>query len=297
MTAREEGFLLLTGYLGDPEQRPLTVAQFRELTVRARQMERPVQDRELTEQDLLALGCDRAVARRIEQLLSRKDQLLWYLEKGRRQDCVPITRVSPAYPVSVRKRLGLAAPGVLWSKGDVTLLQKPAIALVGSRELREDNRAFAREVGKQAALQGYVLVSGDARGADRQAQDSCLEHGGSVICVVPDALAKRPLQRNVLYLSEDSYDQPFTAQRALRRNQVIHSLGEKTFVAQCTLGRGGTWEGSRQNLRFGYSPLFCFDDNSAAVRELMHMGAQPVGTDALKVLSLLQFGQLNFIDQ
>ena len=56
MTAGEEGFLLLTGYLGDPERKPLTVAQFRDLTARARAMSRPEADRDMTAEDLLAIG-------------------------------------------------------------------------------------------------------------------------------------------------------------------------------------------------------------------------------------------------
>jgi len=52
LTGADRGFLLLTGHLGDPERRPLTVAQFRELTRQARRMERPLSDRELTEDDI-----------------------------------------------------------------------------------------------------------------------------------------------------------------------------------------------------------------------------------------------------
>ena len=79
MTAGEQGFLLLTGYLGDPERSPLTIAQFRELTKRARAMERPGLDREITPEDLIALGCSRAEALRICFLLSQEEQLHWYV--------------------------------------------------------------------------------------------------------------------------------------------------------------------------------------------------------------------------
>ena len=296
MTARDRGFLLLAGYLGDPERRPLSVAQFRELTLRARTMKMPEADRELTVEDLLHIGCDRAAARRIANLLAQEEQLAWYLEKGRRMDCVPITRVSGGYPERLRKRLGLDAPGVLWAKGDSSFLELPGVALVGSRELNSENKKFAREVGKQAALQGLVLISGDARGADRTAQESCLEHGGKIISVVADALEKCPLQRNVLYISEDGFDLGFSAQRALQRNRVIHSLARKTFVAQCKLGKGGTWDGTRKNLRFGWSPVFCFADGSEASLELERMGAVGITPDDLINIDALQSGIINFID-
>lgn len=296
MTAREQGFLLLTGYLGDPERRPLTVAQFRELTLRARAMEKPEADRELTAEDLLHMGCDKAAARRIANLLAQEEQLCWYLEKGRRMDCYPITRVSGGYPERLRKCLGLDAPGVLWAKGDSSFLEKPGVALVGSRELNAENRGFAREVGRQAALQGLVLISGDARGADRTAQESCLEYGGKVISVVADELEKCPLQRNVLYISEDGFDLGFSAQRALQRNRVIHSLARKTFVAQCRLGKGGTWDGTRKNLRFGWSSVFCFADGSEASQELERMGATGITPDDLKNIDALQGSAVNFVN-
>lgn len=290
MTGAERGFLLLTGYLGDPARKPLTVAQFRDLTVMARNMERPISDRDLTEKDLTSLGCSGAYARRILELLSQGEQLQWYVNAGKRFDCLPVTRISPDYPDSLRKRLGAEAPGVLWMKGELSLLGQRMLSLVGSRDLGAENASFAWEVGKQAARQGWVLVSGNARGADQTAQESCLEHGGSVIVVVADALRKCPLRKNCLYISEEGYDLGFSAHRALQRNRVIHSLGSCTLVAQCTLEKGGTWDGTCKNLRRGWSPVFCFRDGSRASRELEAMGAALIDTEALADMAALKPG-------
>ena len=297
MNSREKGFLLLTGCLGDPERKPLTVAQFRELTKRVRGMLPPDEGRELTQADLIALGCSNAFSRRVLQLLDQTEQLQWYVSKGKRAGCMPITRVTPGYPEAVRRCLGLEAPGVLWAKGDPALLKTKKVALVGSRDLQEENHAFAEAVGRQAALQGYTLVSGDARGADRTAQESCLAHGGSVICVVADALEKHSPSERVLYLSEDGFDLGFSAQRALKRNRVIHSLGSCTFVAQCRLEMGGTWDGTAQNLQKCWSPVFCFRDGSPASLELEQMGAVLIESSDLQDISSLQPSILNFIDQ
>ena len=177
------------------------------------------------------------------------------------------------------------------------LLKEPTVSLVGSRELREDNWRFAAEVGRQAALQGYVLVSGNARGADRAAQDSCLAHGGKVISVVADELWKQPQKENILYLSEDGYEEAFSAQRALSRNRVIHALGLKTFVAQASMKTGGTWHGTVKNLRFGWSPVFCYDDGSEASKMLCQMGASAVGMDDLNSIYDLAQNQTNLFDR
>lgn len=297
MTPGEQGFLLLTGYLGDPQRKPLTIPQFRELSKQMQRMNRPEQNREMNEDDLVAVGCNRAFARRVQLLLSQTEQMNWYLAKGKQADCVPITRVTQGYPVAVRKRLGLEAPGVLWAKGDLSLLNTPKIALVGSRELGEENRIFAENVGTQAALQGYTLVSGNAKGADSAAQESCLAGGGSVICVVADELEKHPVQKNMLYLSEDGFDMVFSPHRALQRNRIIHSLGSSTFVAQSGFKSGGTWDGTQKNLQHSWSNVYCFRDGSIASKELEQLGAVLIDMQQLQDISELKPSVMNFIDQ
>ena len=282
MTGAERGFLLLTCSFGDPQRPVLTMAQLRTLSLRMQGKADPGEARELEESDLRALGYDGGFAHRILQLLSEEERLDAYLRSGKKRGCFPLSRISGEYPESVRKALGLEAPGCLWAKGELSLLREKKVALVGSRDLAPINYRFAEEVGFQAARQGYVLVSGNARGADRVAQESCLAAGGSVICVVADELQDKPSHDRILYLSEDDFDTSFSAQRALSRNRVIHSLGACTFVAQCSLETGGTWSGTVKNLRFGYSPVYCYDDGSEAVARLEQMGAISIDIEALK---------------
>ena len=140
---------------------------------------------------------------------------------------------------------------------------------------------------------GQFLQSGSAT----PATTSSLAHGGSVISVVADRLTDHREKANVLYLSEDGYDLEFSAYRALKRNRVIHSLSDQTFVAQCTLEKGGTWDGTKNNLRHGWSHVFCFRDGSRSVRELEQMGATGIDQEALADFSALQPKAMNFIDQ
>ena len=287
MTPREEGFLLLSSFLGNPDRRPLTTAQLRTLAKRMAAMEKPLQDRDLTPSDLISLGYGEEMAIRIVALLEEAELLRHYLTRGNRENTYPITRVSPGYPLRLRKALGLDSPGVLWAKGEVSILDRPAISLVGSRDIRPENRAFAARVGQEAARQGYVLVSGNARGADKIAQEACLKNGGQVIVVVADELMNQNSRTNVLYLSEEGFDLPFTSPRALSRNRVIHALGQKTFVAQSSLAMGGTWSGTVHNLRNCWSPVYCFRDGSEASRQLEQMGAHFITEEELSSLENL----------
>lgn len=262
MTAAERELLLLTGKLGDPTRKPLTRAQYAAMQ-----------------------ECESFFAAEFQLPLLKDTALLdRYLAEAEKGHCYPITCCSPDYPRILEDRLGTDAPMCLWAMGDPSLLKTPMIAVVGSRDLAPANGEFAREVGKQAALHGYTLVSGNARGTDRTAQDACLAYGGKVISIVPDELIRRTPRENVLYLSEDGYGEKFSSHRALSRNRYIHILGERTFVAQCNNGFGGTWDGTVKNLKYGWSQVYCFGDGSFAVHRLTQLGAAAIPTELLEKL-------------
>ena len=284
MTGAERGFLLLCCHLGNPERKPLTVAQFRKLARRVRDSEKAPGDRELELSDLTALGYDAEDGQRILRLLDEEALLARYLAKADRYGCVPLTRLTPGYPRRILEALGDDAPGCIWARGDLSLLERPGVALVGSRELRPENRRFAREAGAQAARQGLTLISGNARGADRTAQDAALAAGGGVISIVADLLTDHVPVKGILYLSEEGYDLEFSSQRALSRNRCIHALGLSAIAAQCSMQTGGTWDGSVKNLRFGWSPLYVFDDGSESADLLEQMGAEKIGFEELQNL-------------
>ncbi len=287
MNAREQGFLLLSSHLGDPDRKVLTTAQLRNLFLRVNSASGQCADRDLTAEDVAALGYDMDAAQRIALLLSQREQLDWYMKRAKKSGCYAITRISQGYPNSLRQKLGIDCPACLWAKGNLNLLELPGVALVGSRKLCRGNEAFAKEVGRQAARQGYVLISGNAAGADRTAQEACLQAGGRVISIVADSLEQWPGAENILYLSEDGFDLPFTAVRALSRNRLIHAMGKITFVAQCTLEKGGTWDGTKNNLKKSYSPVFCYADGAKATQALLEMGA-----DGVDIAALSDFFQL-----
>ena len=287
MTGAERGFLLLCSHLGNPERRPLTAPQLRKLSRRVRDREKAPGDRELEASDLTALGYAPWEAAHILALLDEADLLERYLAKAAKFGCMPLTRLTPGYPQRILEALGDEAPGCLWARGDLSILNKPGIALVGSRDIHPENERFARQVGTEAARQGLALISGNARGADRIAQNACLAAGGQVISIVADALTDHTPVRNVLYLSEEGFDLEFSAQRALSRNRCIHALGLSAIAAQCSLGTGGTWDGSVKNLRFGWSPLYVFDDGSDSAELLVQMGAVKADFADLKNLRKL----------
>ena len=294
MNPREAGFLLLGSCLGDPARRPLTPPQLQRLAARVRLHPIPGADEEeLTPAHLFKLGCSHSEAEHIVSLLSETDRLSAYLDRAGALGLQCLTRANPRYPRRLMRALGDRAPSVLWFDGNLDLLQRTGLSLVGSRELRPENRAFAQAAGLQMARQGDRLVSGGARGADAAAQASCLPGGGQVIAVLAGPLTGAS-HRNLLLCCEDSFDLPFSPARALSRNRLIHILGEKTLVAQAAFGSGGTWAGATENLRRGWSPVFCFTDGSPGAKALLERGATGVTISQLTDFSSLQPAQTVF---
>lgn len=290
MNRKEEGLLMLCCPLGDERAHPLSAAQYRRLAqlISARAPEYGLRD--LTESDLRRIGCAPADAERIVSLLDRQQLLEHYLTAAQRRGISVITRLSPGYPQALRKKLGADAPAALFYCGELSLFSLRAIALVGSRALREPGRVFAQRVGALSAKDGFVLVSGGAAGADSCAQNACLQAGGSVICYTAESLPERMRHRpdGMLLVSEGSWELPFSSQRALSRNRLIHAQAELSFVAQTDFEKGGTWRGTCSNLTHGWSPVFVCDDGSAGANGLAERGATP-----LKAEHLTAFGALS----
>ena len=92
MTPREEGFLLLTGQLGTPERRPLSVAQLRDLTARVRADQLSNGDKIMDAADLMSLGYSAEMAGRILALMSEEALLKRYLQKSMQADVKKIMR-------------------------------------------------------------------------------------------------------------------------------------------------------------------------------------------------------------
>lgn len=269
MRSVEEGLLLLRCKLGQT-MRPLNEAEYRQLVALLQRAKAAGMQGQLTEELLRSFGVEASVRERVLMLLHRREALRRYLDSA--PGISVLTRLGEGFPQRLRA-LGEDCPPALFCKGALSLLNTRCVALVGSRRLYERGSAFAAHIGMLAAREGFTLVSGGAVGADRIAQEACLNAGGSVICFIPDALTRYPARKNLLLCSDEGYELKFSSARALRRNLYIHALGEKTFVAQCPQCRGGTWSGTRENLRRGLSEVYALQDGSEGVAALAMLGA------------------------
>jgi DNA processing protein len=74
-------------------------------------------------------------------------------------------------------------PAVLWIRGDVTLLTRPGIAVVGTRHPSPYGAGMAEMLSRDLANRGLVILSGMARGVDTAAHKGALDAGGKTVAV------------------------------------------------------------------------------------------------------------------
>ncbi len=90
---------------------------------------------------------------------------------------------SPGYPAVLRDIPD--PPAALFWLGDMTgFLERPAVAVIGSRRASPYGLGVARMLSRELAAEGVGVVSGLARGIDAEAHRGCLEAGGSTLAVL-----------------------------------------------------------------------------------------------------------------
>jgi DNA protecting protein DprA len=180
-----------------------------------------------------------------------------YLSQG--FEIVPIT--SPEYSKTLKSNLKAThSPAVLYIKGNKKILEEKSIAIVGSRDASQTALKFTDNIAKLASKEFKVVVSGFAKGVDKQALDSAINYKGQSIIVLPQGIMtfgsgfknyyKQIIDGDVLVLSTFFPKAPWKAELAMARNPIIYGLADEIFVAESS-EKGGTWSGVVDGLRKG----------------------------------------------
>jgi DNA processing protein len=175
-------------------------------------------------------------------------------------------------------------PPVLWARGDVALLGKPCIGIVGARIASAGGQRIARGLAQALGQAGHVVVSGLARGIDAAAHAGALETGtvavlgGGVDDVYPPDnadLYDRIAERGCV-VSESPMAARAQARDFPRRNRIISGLSRGVIVVEAELRSGSLItarlanEQGRDVFAVPGSPL---DPRSRGPNELLRQGA------------------------
>ncbi len=232
-----------------------------------------------------ALSYSGEQAERIQKLISRGGSVALEIDDLDQKGIGIVTPFDDTYPPLLRQ-LKKKKPPVLFFVGDITLVKKIGIAIVGSRDVDEAGMLFARRLAEKAAKERLVLFSGGARGVDSISETAVLNNGGAAVIYVTDSLLSRIKKRDVirnildkklLLLSSEKPDAGFSVGRAMSRNKYIYaSAYYGTFVVSSDYNKGGTWAGAVEALGNGWGKVFVWDHSGYdGNRRLIEKGAIP----------------------
>lgn len=176
------------------------------------------------------------VARAVEKAL------LW----ARQPQRTVVTLADQEYP---RLLLEIADPPVLlYAAGRLELLQRPALAVVGSRNATPQGTRNAEAFAKTFSDAEFTIVSGLALGIDAAAHRGGLSGRGSTIAVLGTGIdvtyppRNAPLAGDIaergLLLSEFPLGTPAAAHHFPRRNRLISGLAQGCLVVEAALASG-----------------------------------------------------------
>ncbi len=190
---------------------------------------------------------------RLEQAKEQVAEQRAVVEKLAAYAITMITVLDTHYPRVLKATLQPAhLPPILFYIGNLQLLERTTIAIIGSRKAGELSLAFTRVAACYLAEHGANVISGYARGVDRAAYDGATSTDGCTTIVLPHGIhglsnvqmtnvAQKIKHGNVLLLSQFHPDAGWLVSRAMARNKVVTGLAQIVIVAESNL-QGGTWD-------------------------------------------------------
>jgi DNA processing protein len=141
------------------------------------------------------------------------------------------------------------APPLLFVAGDPGILEKPQLAMVGSRRASKPGMDTARAFSRSLAGAGFVITSGLALGIDGAAHQAALDVGGQTVGVLGTglenfypqrhlALAEAMIERGSAVVSEFPLEAGPQASHFPRRNRIISGLSLGVLVVEASVASG-----------------------------------------------------------
>ncbi|MBM7641985.1 DNA-processing protein DprA [Streptococcus loxodontisalivarius] len=149
------------------------------------------------------------------------------------------------YPLALKSIYN--PPTLLFYQGNLDLLDKPKLAVVGSRKSSQTGTKSVQKIIKELGNQ-FVIVSGLARGIDTAAHVSALKNGGATIAIIGTGLdvtypkENKALQdyisKNHLILTEYGPGEQPLKFHFPERNRIIAGLAQGVIVAEAKMRSG-----------------------------------------------------------
>lgn len=132
----------------------------------------------------------------------------------------------------------------IYYAGDIELLNRPCVSIVGTREASEAGWLRSARLAKELAKAGAVTVSGLAKGIDTAALTSALENSGKVVAVIGTPLDKsypaensslqERIWKNELLLSPFAIGETTFKSNFPKRNRVMAAITDATVIVEAS---------------------------------------------------------------
>ncbi|SEI56718.1 DNA-processing protein DprA [Streptococcus equinus] len=208
-----------------------------------------------------------------------------------------ISILDDEYPIELKNCYN--PPVLLFYQGNVDLLKRPKMAVVGARTASQTGTKSVQKIVSELGNQ-FVIVSGLARGIDTSAHISALKNGGATIAVIgcgldvhypkENKLLQEYLGKNHLILSEYAVGEAPLKFHFPERNRIIAGLSQGVIVAEAKMRSGSliTCERALEEGRDVFAiPGNILDGKSDGCHHLIKEGAKCI-TSGMDVLSEYQ---------
>lgn len=167
-------------------------------------------------------------------------------------------------------------PLLLFYKGDISIINMPCIAVIGTREITPNGEKAGIYISREFAKRGFCIVSGLAIGCDTVGHKGALEAGGKTIAFLAHGLdsiypsqnkelAEEILSKGGLLLSEYPIGMEVNRYNLVARDRLQAGLSMATIVIQ-TGEKGGTMHAANITLIAG-KPLYTIYYQDQETRE------------------------------
>ncbi|WP_313891279.1 DNA-processing protein DprA [Psychrobacillus sp.] len=224
-----------------------------------------------------------------------------FLQMYKKHRITPICYTDPNYPLNLK--LLYDPPAVLYTKGDISLLQNPRkLAIIGSRKATNYSKMSIEQLLPPLLEQDFVIVSGLAKGADALAHQITMNLGGRTIAVLGTGLFHVYPKENTRISDEMENSQllvteypPYITPKKWNfpmRNRIISGLSVGVVIteAQEKSGTVSTMEHALENGKEIFAvPGSIFSELSTGPHSLILEGAKPVwsGYQILEELNIM----------
>lgn len=208
-----------------------------------------------------------------------------------------ISILDDEYPIELKNCYN--PPVLLFYQGNVDLLKRPKMAVVGARTASQTGTKSVQKIVSELGNQ-FVIVSGLARGIDTSAHISALKNGGATIAVIgcgldvhypkENKLLQEYLGKNHLILSEYAVGEAPLKFHFPERNRIIAGLSQGVIVAEAKMRSGSliTCERALEEGRDVFAiPGNILNGKSDGCHHLIKEGAKCI-TSGMDVLSEYQ---------